>query len=158
MALRPMQGEALFQRFSDILIEPATQLPQASAFSGNLTPASFLKWSSTNLHGGFGEDVHAADLGGHPKFWAVLLNPDDRGLAAHPALLAGGEFGGENQDQFHVASLFHAGLGVEKDSVGADVASVRGLVDSMSGAHAGGNAGGDSRSGAALGVGFHAVK
>ena len=43
-------------------------------------------------HRGFGEDVHAADLGCHPELWAVL-DANHRRLAAHPALFSRGEFG-----------------------------------------------------------------
>ena len=46
--------------------------------------------------GHLGEDVHAADLGGHPEVGALLLDTDDRRLAADPALLAGGQFGRED--------------------------------------------------------------
>ena len=38
--------------------------------------------------GHFGEDVHAADLGGHPEVGALFLDPDNRRLATNPALLA----------------------------------------------------------------------
>ena len=38
--------------------------------------------------GHFGEDVHAADLGGHPEVGALFLDPHNRRLAADPAFLA----------------------------------------------------------------------
>ncbi len=63
-----MQWEAFFRRFIDILIEILRRLPLASVFSGNFLRAAFLKRSPIKLNGGFGEDVHAADLGGHPEF------------------------------------------------------------------------------------------
>jgi len=40
----------------------------------------------------FGEDIHTADLGGDPEFGAVFFDPNDRRMAADPALLAGGQF------------------------------------------------------------------
>ena len=42
--------------------------------------------------GYLGENVHAADLGGHPEVGALFLDPDNGRLAADPAFLAGGQF------------------------------------------------------------------
>jgi len=108
------------------------------------------------LNYGFGEDIHAADLGRHPELRALFFDPDDGSLTADPALLARGKFGWKDQHKFHVSSLLHSGLRIEKNSIGADVASMCCLVDALNGAQAGRNARGDSRSGAALGIGFHA--
>jgi len=36
----------------------------------------------------FGEDVHAADLGGYPEVRTLFLDPHNRRLAADPAFLA----------------------------------------------------------------------
>src|ERR1700686_5827257 len=111
---------------------------------------------SARSNSDFGEDVHAADLRRHPKFGSFFFHPNYSRLATHPAFLAGGEFGRKNQHQFDVRALFHAGLGVEEDSVGASIAGLRGLIHALSGAHTRGNAGRDSSSRAALGVSLHA--
>src|ERR1700681_2289466 len=103
----------------------------------------------------FGENVHAADLRRHPKFRSLFFHADDCGLAAYPALFARSQFGRKNQDQFNVGALLHAGLGVEKDSVGAHIAGLRSLIGTVGGAHARGNPRWDSSSGTALGVDLH---
>src|ERR1700733_14925902 len=103
----------------------------------------------------FGEDVHAADLGGHPELSAFFLDPDDGRLAADPAFLAGSEFGRKDQDQLDIGALFHTRLGIEEYAVRAHVAGLCGVVCTLGRAHARGNAGRDSGSGAALGVSFH---
>src|SRR6266700_6575099 len=127
-------------------------------FSGNFRREVSGNGSRRDLSGGFGEDVHAVDLGRHPKLRALFFDPHNRGLAAHPAFLAGREFWGKNQHQFDVGALLHAGLGVEENSVGTDIASLRLLIDAMRGAQARGNASGDSCSGSALGGSLHAGK
>src|SRR4029077_14976448 len=107
------------------------------------------------LDSGFREDVHAADLRRHAKLRALFFYSDDRRLAAHPALFAGREFGRKDQDQLDVSSLFHARLGIEEDSVGADVAGLGGVIRTVRITHARGNASSDAGSGAAFGVSFH---
>lgn len=114
------------------------------------------EWGLPRLDGEFGEDVHVADPGRHPKLSALFFDPDNGGLAAYPTLLAGRKFGGKDQHQFDLSSLLHAGLGVEVNSVGADVAGLGGMIGAVCGAQARGNTGGDSGSGAALGIGLHA--
>jgi hypothetical protein len=103
----------------------------------------------------FGQNVHAPNLGRHPKVGSVFLDANDGRLATNPAFFPGGEFGRENQHQLDVRSLFHAGAGVKKDAIGADVASMSGVVGSLACAHARGYAGGDPGSTAALVVGGH---
>ena len=49
------------------------------------------------------------------------------------------QFGREDEHQFHLGSLFHAGLGVQEHSVGADVASLSRLFGALRSAHARGN-------------------
>jgi hypothetical protein len=104
------------------------------------------------LSGGFGEDVHPVDLGRYPKLRAFFLDSHDRRLAAHPAFFTRGEFRGENQHQFDVGTLLYAGFGIEENSIGADIAGLRSLVNALNRTNARGNASGDSSSGAALGV------
>jgi hypothetical protein len=45
-------------------------------------------------------------------------------MAAHPTLSAGGQFGGEHEDQFDIGTLGHVGLGIEEYAVGTDVAGL----------------------------------
>lgn len=104
-------------------------------------------------HDDFGEDVHAADLGGHPEF-RPLLHPDHGRLAADPAPLARGEFWGKDQDEFDVRSLLHSGTGVKEHPIGADVTGLGLKVRPLGRTHTGGNAGCDSTAGTALGLGF----
>src|SRR6266496_807297 len=145
-----------FPRVTHILMEPAACSTLDRTLSGSF-PLSFPESvAGTQLDDGFGKDVHAADLCRHPELRALFFDPDDGGVAANPALLAGRKLRWKDQHQFHVGALLHAGFGVEKDSVGADVASMRRLVSAFDRAHAGGKARGDSRSGAAFGVSFHA--
>src|SRR5215831_2167582 len=84
----------------------------------------------------FGEDVHAADLRCHPPVLALFLHSDNRRLAADPALLAGGELGGEDKNQFDVRSLLHLGVGVQEHAVGADIAGFGRAVFTLRSAYA----------------------
>ena len=111
-----------------------------------------------HLRGDFGEDVHAADLGGHAELCSLFFYADDRRLAADPALFARGELGRKDQHQLDFGALLHAGLGVEEHAVGANIASLRGVVGALRSADARGHAGRDSCSCAAIIVGCHTVK
>jgi hypothetical protein len=83
------------------------------------------RWLPQALGGNFGQDVHAAYLGGDPKVLAgPLLHPQYPGMAADPALFPGGQFGRENQDQLHICALRQPGLAVEEHAIRADVASL----------------------------------
>jgi hypothetical protein len=74
--------------------------------------------------GNLRQDVHPPDFCGYPEVFArALLHPHYAGVAANPALLPGCEFGGKNQDQFHIRPLNHAGCTIEKYAMGADIAS-----------------------------------
>ena len=44
-----------------------SRLPLGSVFSGHLAKERFLKRSPLRSDCGFGEEVHAADLGRHPE-------------------------------------------------------------------------------------------
>jgi hypothetical protein len=102
----------------------------------------------------FRQDIHPADLGGHPELRA-FLHAHDGGLAANPALLPSRQFRGQDENQLNIGSLLHFGVGVEKHSIGADVAGLSGLFSSLGSADSGGNGGVDSGSGAALVIRCH---
>jgi hypothetical protein len=103
----------------------------------------------------FGKDVNAADLCGYAELRPVF-DTDNGGLAAHPAPLPGCQFGRKNENQFHVGSLLHFGVGVEKHAVGADVPGLSLEIRALLRTHPRGNAGHDAGSGAALGLSLHA--
>jgi hypothetical protein len=55
------------------------------------------------LRGDFGKYVHALNLGCDSELLAgSLLHAQDPSVAAYPALLSGGQFGREDEDQFDV--------------------------------------------------------
>jgi len=110
---------------------------------------------SAGSHRDFGQDVHAPNLRRHPEFASLFLYPHDRSLAANPAFLARGELGRQDQHQLNIGAFFHAGLGVQENAVGANVAGLGCLVRTLGGAHPRGNTGGNSSSAAALGIGSH---
>jgi len=109
-------------------------------------------------HGDFGEDIHAANLGGYAEVGAAIFDPNDGGLTTDPAFFARGELRREDENEFDVGSLLHGGVGVEEHAIGADVTSMRGMIGSLGGADVGGDAGGDAGSGAAFGDGFHETR
>jgi len=45
-------------------------------------------------------------------------------MATYPTLFAGGQFGRKNEDKFEIGTLGHAGLAIEEDAIGADIAGL----------------------------------
>ena len=113
---------------------------------------------------GFGQDVHAADLGCDPELGPVLFHTHHGRLAADPAFFSIGELGRQDQNQLDLGSLLHAGLGIEEDAVGAHVSGLDGFIAAdgcvlgVNTAQPSGHAGRDSGSGAAFGVSGHGAE
>jgi len=104
--------ESLFSQLNRELSAKAPTTGDQSEILGTAIPiwdgaATSLKASNRRLDSDFGEDIHAADLGRHPIIRAFFLDPDDRSLAANPALFTGGKLRRKDQDQFNVGSLLH---------------------------------------------------
>ena len=62
----------------------------------NTTEKRQLAGFSSTSETDFGEDIHAADLGGYPEFGATVFDTHDGCLAADPTLLARRELGRED--------------------------------------------------------------
>jgi hypothetical protein len=107
------------------------------------------------LNGDFRQDVHASNLGGQAKLAPPFLDADDGRLAADPVFFTRREFGREDQNQFDIGSLLDAGLRIKINAVSADIASMGVEIDTLRRANTGRNAGGNSRTGAALALEVH---
>ena len=103
----------------------------------------------------FRQDVHTPNLRRDPEFRAIFFDSHYGRLATHPALFAGGEFRWKNQHQFDVAALLDARLGVEKNSVGADVTGLSRVISPFLRADSGWNARCETGTGAAFEVRSH---
>src|SRR5579872_647255 len=111
--------------FSQLNRESSAKTPNACAHGEILGDAATLvRHPNRSSHRDFGKDVHAADLGGNAIIRPFLLDTNNRGLAADPALFAGGKLRGKDQNQLHLSALLHFRTGIEENSVGADVAGL----------------------------------
>ena len=78
--------------FTDILLEIESVPRQRRIFLEAIFPERSAKQAGSerlpSSNGYLGQDVHATNLGRHAEFGALAFDPDNRGLAAHPALFA----------------------------------------------------------------------
>src|SRR5262252_851954 len=102
------------------------------AFSGwTVAPAPLLAAPETvhlddSLTRDLRQPVEAVDRGSDTKFprLAALLHPNHRRAAARPFPLSACQFGRQDQHQLQLTPLGQVSIGVEEDSVGAEIARV----------------------------------
>jgi hypothetical protein len=71
------------------------------------------------------QQVHPPNFGCDSEILArTMLNAQYAGVAADPTLLSRGQFGRENENQLHIRTLGHAGLGVQEHAIRADITRV----------------------------------
>lgn len=93
--------------------------------AGMVSNAKICSGVRKSLDGYLGQYVHAPDFGGDSEPGArARLDSQNSGMAANPAFFAGSEFGRQNENEVNLGTGNHCGFGVEKNAVGADVASL----------------------------------
>src|ERR1700677_769240 len=77
------------------------------------------------LGGNLRQNIHLANLRRDPEILArAVFHTQYPRMAAHPALLARGQFGRQDENQFHVRAFHHGSFGIQENSVRADISSL----------------------------------
>jgi hypothetical protein len=109
-------------------LSDAQQIPHRQKDAGS-------EWQMYWLGGYLRQNVHALNFGRDAEGGTCsLLYAQDAGVAADPALLTGGQLWRQDENQLDVRAFRHAGVGIEKYAIRADIASlgaqfgIRGIV------------------------------
>jgi len=71
------------------------------------------------------QHIHAPDRSGNSETLAgALFDTQNLSMAANPAFLAGGQLGRQDENQFYVRALSHAGVDIEEYATRAQVAGL----------------------------------